>query len=122
MDRQQHEGDDQVVHRRGPEPAPNSDRDHGDGRRLVGLSRKVDGQHGAPGTHAVTGAERLGGDDAGVARFHVDVASLGGDAHEVLTLVDLVAQPMEERRVTVSRAHGSLTFPAGFVLVAAMNP
>ncbi len=31
-------------------------------------------------------------------------------------------QPMEERRVTISRAHGTLRFPAGFTLIAAMNP
>jgi magnesium chelatase family protein len=37
-------------------------------------------------------------------------------------VLEVLRQPMEERRVTVSRAHGSLTFPAGFVLVAAMNP
>jgi magnesium chelatase family protein len=37
-------------------------------------------------------------------------------------VLEVLRQPMEERRVTISRAHGSLTFPAGFVLVAAMNP
>jgi magnesium chelatase family protein len=36
--------------------------------------------------------------------------------------LEALRQPMEERRVTLSRAHGSLTFPAGFVLLAAMNP
>jgi len=29
---------------------------------------------------------------------------------------------MEDRKVTVSRVHGSVTFPASFMLVAAMNP
>jgi magnesium chelatase family protein len=37
-------------------------------------------------------------------------------------VLEVLRQPMEERRVTLSRALGSFTFPAGFVLIAAMNP
>jgi magnesium chelatase family protein len=36
--------------------------------------------------------------------------------------IDALRQPLEERRVTVSRAKGSAEFPANFILVAAMNP
>ena len=36
--------------------------------------------------------------------------------------LNLLRQPIEERKITVVRVHGSATFPAGFVLVAAMNP
>ncbi len=38
------------------------------------------------------------------------------------TVLETLRQPMEEGRVTISRAAGTFTFPAQFMLVAAMNP
>ena len=35
--------------------------------------------------------------------------------------LEILRQPLEERRVTVSRVHGSCVFPAGVLLAAAMN-
>jgi magnesium chelatase family protein len=37
-------------------------------------------------------------------------------------MLDVLRQPMEDKVVTISRAQGSLTFPANFMLVGAMNP
>lgn len=38
------------------------------------------------------------------------------------TVLEVMRQPMEERKVTISRARFSVDFPASFMLVASMNP
>jgi magnesium chelatase family protein len=38
------------------------------------------------------------------------------------SVLEVMRQPMEERKVTISRARIALDFPASFMLVAAMNP
>ncbi len=38
------------------------------------------------------------------------------------TVLEVMRQPMEERRVTISRAKVSIEFPANFMLIASMNP
>jgi magnesium chelatase family protein len=37
-------------------------------------------------------------------------------------VLEVLRQPMEDKVVTISRASGTLTFPANFILIAAMNP
>jgi magnesium chelatase family protein len=37
-------------------------------------------------------------------------------------VLEVMRQPLEDKHVTISRAQGSLTFPANFQLIAAMNP
>jgi magnesium chelatase family protein len=39
-----------------------------------------------------------------------------------MRVLEVLRQPMEDKLVTISRAQGSLTFPANFQLIAAMNP
>jgi magnesium chelatase family protein len=38
------------------------------------------------------------------------------------SVLETMRQPLEEGRVTISRAAGSMTFPSQFMLIAAMNP
>jgi magnesium chelatase family protein len=38
------------------------------------------------------------------------------------TVLEVMRQPLEERRVTISRAKVSIDFPANFMLIASMNP
>ncbi len=38
------------------------------------------------------------------------------------TVLEVMRQPMEERRVTISRAKVSIEYPANFMLIASMNP
>ena len=37
-------------------------------------------------------------------------------------VLEVLRQPVEDRTVTIARAHSTVTFPANFMLVAAMNP
>ena len=38
------------------------------------------------------------------------------------TVLEVLRQPLEDKIVTISRAQGTLTFPANFMMVSAMNP
>ena len=37
-------------------------------------------------------------------------------------VLEVLRQPMEDRVITISRAKGSITYPAQFIMIAAMNP
>ncbi len=37
-------------------------------------------------------------------------------------VIDTLREPLEENEITISRSRGTITFPANFILIAAMNP
>lgn len=77
--------------------------------------------------HTVTTAALIGGGNAYprpgmVSLAHRGVLFLDELPEFQRTVLDSMRQPLEERQVQIARAAGMVTFPADFMLVAAMNP
>ena len=76
--------------------------------------------------HTISYAGMIGG-GANVLPGQVSLAHNGVLFLDELTefkrdVLESLRQPIEDRAVTISRARGSLTFPASFTLIAATNP
>ena len=76
--------------------------------------------------HSISSAALIGGrtnpQPGEISLAHQGVLFLDELPEFQRNVLELLRQPLEERKVPISRAHGTVEFPANFLLISAMNP
>lgn len=76
--------------------------------------------------HSASGISIIGGGTypkpGEIALAHRGVLFPGEIAEFPKKTLDMLRQPFENGKITISRTHATLTYPASFILIAAMNP
>jgi magnesium chelatase family protein len=76
--------------------------------------------------HSISAAALIGGranpQPGEISLAHQGVLFLDELPEFQRNVLELLRQPLEERKVPISRAHGTVEFPANFLLISAMNP